>query len=473
MKRYILLCCCFLSLLLACKKYLDVKPKSQIRENLLLENEKGFMDALAGVYTLMARKDLYGDELTMSFLDVLAQRYKVPRQTSAYWDAAHYNYNSNQSKLPVKNTIRSIWLSSYTAIANVNNILGNIESRQALFTGDNYNLVKGEALGLRAFLHFDLLRLFGPVMINNSFGNAIPYRIKLSKEAQSPIAANEVVELILKDLLDAEELLKNDPVITGAASDLSEFQPEYRKFRMNYYAVQATLARVYQYNNQPEKAYEYAKRVIATEKYPFVSSLDISTTGACRDRTFHNEQVFALLINNMKPYTDEYFATTPGTYENTVLTNDNAIIDEVFDHSSTDYRRQYLWESREGQLLHSKFWQFESIPDQCSAWPKNVMPLLRISEMYYIAAESSTDLNESIDLMNEVLSHRGLDPLTGITDQSELKAAITKEYQKEFFSEGQLFYYYKRNNFLSIPGSPVPADDKVYVLPIPEDESIF
>lgn len=478
-KKYIflllLLGCC-----ISCKKFLDVKPKSQIKEELLFEKESGFLDALSGIYTLMAKRELYGDRLTMSFLDVLAQRYKAGTKSSPYWDAVNYNYESEVTKdnspdVPsVKATIRTIWLSAYSGIANANNILGNIEARKSLFKGDNYNLVKGETLGIRAFLHFDLLRMFGPMMASNPTAPAIPYRTILSREAQPLLPANEIVKLIIADLLQAEELLKNDPMISRASSDYTEFNAENRKFRMNYLAVQATLARVYQYSNQPAQAYIYAKKVIDAGKFSWVDDTDVSLVGACRDRTFRNEQMFALQISNMKGYTDAYFIEPPNTYETRVLNNDDAVIKAVFEYekASTDYRIADLWQSTANKLYHVKYQQFDTEPGAC-VWPKNVVPIIRISEMFYIASECAPDINESADLINEVISHRGLHPLVGINSKASLQAALTKEYQKEFFSEGQLFYYYKRNSFTAIPGSSVFANSKVYVFPVPQDELIF
>ena len=43
----------------------------------MFETEQGFMDAMAGTYSLMAANELYGDVLTLSFLDMLACRYDV------------------------------------------------------------------------------------------------------------------------------------------------------------------------------------------------------------------------------------------------------------------------------------------------------------------------------------------------------------------------------------------------------------
>lgn len=73
--------------------------------------------------------------------------------------------------------------------------------------------MKGEALGLRAFLHFDLLRMFGPVYKEHPASKAIPYRIAFDKDATPVLPASEVVDAILKDLNDAEKLLKeSDPL---------------------------------------------------------------------------------------------------------------------------------------------------------------------------------------------------------------------------------------------------------------------
>jgi hypothetical protein len=456
----------------SCQKYLDVKPKSQIKETALFETERGFVDALAGIYTQMAKRPLYGDILTLSFLDVLAQRYKIGTQSSPYWDASQYNYDSNISGLQVKTTLREIWLSMYAGIANVNNLLAHIDEKQTLFIGENYNLVKGEALAVRAFLHFDLLRMYGPMFDRQPDAVAIPYRTVVSREKQNRQTASEVIALIITDLEEAERLLENDPIYTLKANEYVEFTAEYRRYRMNIVAVQGTLARVLLYAGRTEQAYIYANKVIDSDFYTFVLSGDISAAGACRDRSFRFEHLFALKINNMKEYTDEYFNAVSTTFEDRVLSNDASVINAVFENSSTDYRRQYLWESRSGQLLHSKFWQLDDDRGVCN-WDKNQIPLLRVSEMFYIAAETAPTVSEGLAYLNTVRGNRGIDPIIGVNTSQQLQNELTKEYQKEFFSEGQLFYYYKRQGFTQIPMTTIAANDVIYVLPIPEEELIF
>ena len=42
-----------------CSNWLDVDPKSQVKQEVLFESEAGFQDALTGIYTIMARTDMY------------------------------------------------------------------------------------------------------------------------------------------------------------------------------------------------------------------------------------------------------------------------------------------------------------------------------------------------------------------------------------------------------------------------------
>lgn len=468
-QRIFLIIVLLTSAMFGCRKYLDVRPKSQIKSEMLLADQRGFSDALTGVYTLMARRDLYGDNLTMSIMDVLAQRYKVPTRVNSLYDMANYNYQSAS----VEAQFRTFWLNEYNCIVNLNNLLAQIDEKKSVFTEDNYALIKGEALGLRAFLHFDLLRMFGPIYSVSPDGNAIPYRLKVGLEAQAPQTASEVAGLIIKDLKEAEVLLAKDPLTGAQASDLVEFDISTRRQRMNVTAVEGVLARVYMYMGMKNDAYSYAKKVISRGLFNFVTDQSISASGNCKDRLFRNELLFSLFVNNMKVYTDNYFNVVPTTYENLVLNNDDDVIKNVFENSSTDYRLQYLWESVSGKLLFRKYQQFDSgsITSSGCSNASNLVPLLRISEMYYIAAECSPSLAESADLLNEVLTHRGLGAIS-INSSDDLRKALTAEYQKEFFGEGQLFYYYKRLNFSAIPGTSVPATPQVYQFPTPVDEIV-
>ena len=97
----------------------------------------------------------------------------------------------------------------------------------------------------------------------------------------------------------------------------------------------------------------------------------------------------------------------------------------------------------------------------------NRIPLLKLSEMYLIAAEASGDKS----YLQTLRDHRGYVNYP-LDDDCDLTVEIEAEYQKEFMAEGQLFYYYKRLNYEKLPNmSDVMSG--YYVFPMPDDEMEF
>ena len=69
---------------MSCENWFDVNPKSQVKNDILFENENGYKTALFGIYTTMATPALYGQELTMSLLDVLALSHLTESTANAF-----------------------------------------------------------------------------------------------------------------------------------------------------------------------------------------------------------------------------------------------------------------------------------------------------------------------------------------------------------------------------------------------------
>ena len=92
--------------------------------------------------------------------------------------------------------------------------------------------------------------------------------------------------------------------------------------------------------------------------------------------------------------------------------------------------------------------------------------------MYYIAAETEADKNKAVDYLNKVRFNRGL---TDLSYSVNLTTELQKEYQKEFFGEGQLFFYYKRRGVTSVhngnsTSGNVSMNATKYVFPLPLSE---
>lgn len=445
-----------------CKKWLDVNPKTQIRESLLLENEQGFQDALIGVYLKMGSSSLYGQNLTMGFVDVMAQYYRL--NSGTFFTASHYEYED----AGVKSYYSSIWRNAYDAIGNLNEILGQIETKKQLFTGDNYQKIKGQSLALRAMLHFDLLRLFGSAPVVDASKPAIPYVTEFGVDVFPVLSTQDVIGKCMTDLSAAEELLSEDKAVSirGNPNPTSNY--------MNYWAVKGLEARIHLYNGDKAEALAAAKEVINNQElFPFVA-LSAASANLNRDRSYATEQLFSLNVFKLKSYTEAYTKTAVVNSPPTLYTTTTNLKKwyETSSGGSSDIRFNYQFEQYSGGYATSKYWQdgLADIPEL--KYLSNIIPLIRLSEMYYIAAECSTEPSEGVIYLNTVRKNRGLADLDAGISSESLKNEIFKAYRKEFYAEGQLFFFYKRLNESIISGYSGDAT-QIYVVPLPDDEKEF
>ena len=499
---YILLATTMLGLM-SCSDWLDVSPKTSIPTDKQFESESGFKDALTGIYLKLGTTTLYAGDLTYAYLDELAGLYSdyPGYNTNAVFDQSIV-FDYENMFLSKKNGIYS---TMYNIIANINNFLEYVDkNKDVLVTERYYETMKGEALGLRAFLHFDLLRMFGPVYKEHPASKAIPYRTTFDKDATPVLPASEVVDAILKDLNDAEKLLKeNDPLDFFTDRTDEDFTEKNhflvnREFRMNLYAVKAMLARVYCYKGDAESkglATEYAKQVIAASKY---FTLYKSQTASNYNSIRYAEQIFGITVN-------EFSNLLIGNYmdmENT-NTQQRFYLDgdkfkffyETADAGNTDWRKNTeMFEvvnsgaSRDINVFCRKYNQ-KPLNIGYVYSGANAVPLIRLPEMYYIVAECASSASESADALNTVRFARSIsysDEIitTGYDDldvaskenknQTKRINEIMKEYRKEYFAEGQLFYFLKAHNYSTYYGCGIETMTEAhYQMTLPDDEYIF
>lgn len=463
-KIFAIIACFLVCSGLGCKKFLEVDPKSTMGEDQLFSSEVGFQQALIGLYSQMASRQLYGDNLSMGFTSMIGQNYS-PSISSVFSFRQTVALNfAGADALPL---ISGIWTKGYATIAGANNILEKIDSRQSVFTGKNYNLIKGETLGVRAYLHFDLLRLFGANFATSPDKKAIPYRDVLNALSKVPSTVDEVSAMILADLKLAEGLMKgNDPIHTTKS----------RRFKMNYYAIKALQARVYLFRGDKANAAAAANEVVTSEVFKFTEPDQLSAVAGRRDRTFSTEQVFAIRVKDIKNWAldgEAYFKLNTGNRN--YLTRTNTDFLRLYENSSTDVRYTKLIEAEAQTYFSTKYWQTwvkageETENDRLD----QTVPLVRLSEMYYILAETAGTPDAGLVFLNQVRNKRVLAAIPSGISSQKLDEEILKEYQKDFYAEGQLFYYYKRKLTVRMLFGSKNLTEANYIVPVPVNELEF
>nr|WP_320058528.1 RagB/SusD family nutrient uptake outer membrane protein [uncultured Bacteroides sp.] len=455
----------------ACSEWLDVSPSTEKDRADLIETENGFKEMLYGCYINMASASLYGHELTYGALEGFAKNY-VKSLSS--------NYKFTDTA--VRPTIDDIWSKMYNNIANINSILNDIENKKDLFYNNEGDILEGEALTMRAFMHFDLLRMFAPAYQGNESTIAIPYVESYERARYPHISESKVVEKILADLDKAEKLFKDatDPImseLTVTASGKGDFLAN-RQYRFNYWAVLALKARVYLYANNKEAAKEYAMKVINEGPFKWIDPSVLS--GEHADKVFMSEIICALNVPKLSTYYDSYF-----TSEKYSLSDGWGMYGLTVFEDGNDYRYLYLLtnDKDKNKVISSKY---DQNPSDGATLKKETVPLIRLGEMYLIAAECDVESNptETISLLRELKFHRGyLLSDRGISDNAtpaQLQGYVQKEMRKETYVEGQTFFMYKRLKLAAIPyfspwssNATFSMQPSYYTFPLPEDEKEY
>ena len=449
----------------SCNDWLDVQPRSQVEDTELFESESGFKEALAGVYSSMVNSGTYAKEATYGFIGVLGHEWDF-YYASQYDDAAAFNYDAAYPT----NYIRAIWANNYSGIANANNLLAHIDDNPGLFSTDNHDVIKGEALALRAFLHFDLLRCFGVSFAVNPDQPAIPYSTALSYRVFPQLTVREVANAVLSDLQSAEVLLqKADPIVTGReiTESVDNGYLLNRQLHLNYYAVKALEARLHLWKGDYAHALEAAEVVLNSDQFPWAT---VANLQAGYDRTMATEHLFALNNLTMQAdVSDRYF--DDGSQYSFAVTRDRLL--DYYDNATQDYRYTFLFKSGSATHANNRYSMKYDAPAGTETYFNYKMPLIRIAEMVLIKAEvlyrqGNTDGARAA--LNQLRIARNLPPMTELPNDFDLE--LIREYRREFLGEGQLFFLYKRLNRQTILYSDVDAvAEKVYTFPLPITET--
>lgn len=476
----------------SCSDWFEVEPENEIAKEDLFASYDGYRTALNGIYRNLSDAPLYGKNLSYGFISVLGQNYELPSwiigSPEYYWLGNAINYTFDAENIKV--ITQPIWEKAFNTIANCNILIQNAEAQSTDFFYEGEmekNLLIGEAKGIRALMHFDILRLFAPAPATGDDGAYIPYVSHYLTSHPQHLPTSVVLDSIINDLLQAKELLADFDTLYNVNMIQSvnnrfdgNYQSNgkygqffgYRGTRMNYVATLALLARVYQYKGDKEEAYQWARAAyeyMIKGWYSFSPESSINNTNPqYRQCKMYHDIILAFYNSNIyeifKGFFSEFYTT------NSACPIKNRV--DLFGDDETDFRRRYLIHD----LGYSLKW--EEVTETNAAWyvqyQFQLLPVIRMSEVIYIMCEylADTDLPRAIEMLNYVKLCRGATQIPTSTTRDAFLEYLYNDATREFLVEGQTFYLYKRLNRDMYNGEyPIAMDADKYVIPIPDSET--
>ena len=509
--------------LISCESWLDLKPETEATEKEIFSTGDGYRSVLNGLYKSMGSGNLYGTELSFGIVDCISQQYNLELMDEtdfarSYRAAGQFNYTD----VSLEGKIGAIWKAAFNVVANANNLIQNIRNESPdLFAEHELekNVLMGEAYACRALMHFELLRLFAPAPVHDDGRAYVPY-VEVYPDIQAQgIAVQPFLEKVIVDLELARSLVAaydtTDLGKSMSATGRSRFyntlefgMPGYqnegdgffrgRGYRLSYYSITALLARVYQYAERYAEAFQMAGEVMKYELntgsrvYSFYTTDDFSgyTSGNAfeqrKDLKVVSNLIFA--IYNAKEYEDNSLATffkkeiEGGSTAKTWLvvnTEGQGIFKDAdgTDESAQDYRSRYMIFYADGQWPVSGKWYWS---EDAGIRDNNVtiLPVIRATEMRYIMAECyarQNNFSEAYRILNDIRANRGCNSqLPGVGSWEAFVEELLRDARREWISEGQLFYLYKRLDAKVNLGSKGirPLQREEYLLPIPDNQAL-
>lgn len=433
---------------LSCDNFLTEEPKTVVTN---LNYWKTEQDVQSAVYGMQGDfRSMMGDAI------ILYRDRGLPFDVlGSTWEKIS---NNDLSSYAIDNP-RFLWGTEYDVIAGANLIIDNIH--RADLSEDRYNFYLGQALCIRAYTYFCLIRYFGDV----------PLIVKSEDTGEKARTAwQEVANFIIDDLKKATELLPRVKELKNADGSMIA-----SKQIPTCHTANAILAHIYAWvggvNHQPELLYEGIKRadlVINSGDYELASNPE----EVCEEVLLGNsrEGVFELDYQNISPNDlknyGSYIAgscqrwpiqsmTTPATKRTPRINNSTvmALYPDVTDKRrnayfykldsmatrpvSTTQGAAYIQKWR-----HAINWQDGSMVGRIHYYEENDI-LIRLADILLLRAEMKAqtgNVDGAISDLNAIRRRAGAKEYT--TTEGNLSEAIATERERELFLEGTNTRYF-------------------------------
>ncbi len=463
---YIYLACLAL-LLNACDDFLDTKASTEMPTDGAISSIVDAQSAINGCYDIM-QQPAYYNQYYLIYGDIRGDDI----QSDAAGQASYYLYVFDHYRLNAASSgFGLMWFYPLQLIRNASRIIEAIDNGSVKDGSEAArNQIKGHAIALRAMAHFDLVKVFGyPYKKNNGASWGAPVIDHVLKDDELPIrnTVAETYDFIIR------ELERAIPMMSTAKSNYNQ---------LNAYGARALLARAYLYCEQNAKAYDTASLLVEELKgndlYALYSNGNYAKAFVynSNDTNFDPES----LLEVFNTPTDN-----PGRNGLSYMCSPNGYSENMVTWSYADF----LW-GDENDVRHAVIGYYGNGAPYLNKYPgadgqaafDNNYPLIRLSEVYLIAAEAAVkgggSLTNGLTYLN-VIVQRG-NPENEVGDTDYTLDRVLDERRKEFIGEGHRYFDLLRNgitfsrsggyHYKAATGYDIDWDFQLCVLPIPLDQ---
>lgn len=443
--KFIIMAVCILMAMLSmysCDDFVEVDiPNSQLTANGVFKEKLTADAAMTDIYSKIRDGGLLTGSATGlshllgNYADELDYYGNPQNETAEFY---------NNSLIAISPNVKRFWDNSYNQIYAANAVIEGVENSVNLPAIDRDQL-KGEALFVRALIHFYLANLYGDI----PYVTTTDY-VQNQHVSRIPIA--DIYNSIRADLEEARQLLPEDYAVAD-------------RTRPNKFTVHALLARVNLYAGLWNEASAEAS-VVLNNTALYVSGQDL-------DKTFLKESTAT--IWQLAPVFSGGNALESGTFNFTMGPPPlSALSNDLMTAFTVGDLRKVHWTKAVSNGSTVWYHPFKYKYDNTgSSFEYSI--IFRLGEMYLIRAEArahSGDLAGAKEDLNVIRSIAGLENTSALT-QDEILDAILQERRLELFTEfGHRFFDLKRFNMiqpvLSVVKPGWDAHDALF--PIPEAE---
>lgn len=427
MKKIIVLIVIVITVFACSDDNLQVSPSTKLGSDEAITSDADLRLATNGVYDQMTTSTYYGGKY-ITHGDMLGDDAINPRFASG-WLSGYFTYSWSKIATP-----SAFYNQAYYSIAHINDVL---EKAEKLKDTPKKTALIAELKALRAIIHFDVAKLYGPLPVNLGKGN-----IK-DKALCVPIMDKK------KDPKDYEGMLRKTvrDVYAFISSELENTLPHLPKGKQNGKlgadGAKAALARTYLYMGEMKKAYKYAKELI--DSYQLIPRDEYVNSWM---QTYTSEAIFELSVSsddNLGINSIGYYVLADGTngYKEIAA---SFHFEELMRADPSDVRFDLFVHADEGSKGKG-YLPTKKYPGRGGDPYVNNIKVYRVSEMYLIAAEAklkSGENAEAASLLNTLRAERTTTNPNKYTASLSIDDVLY-ERRLELFCEGHRAWDLHRN----------------------------